>query len=85
MGDLAAREQAQLGLKKLEDAMVMLLARTPGGLSVDDIARELGLDTGLPHSRHNVIASAVLEVLVHTGRISWDEENGVWRDNPQMG
>ena len=63
----------------------MLLARAPDGLAIDDIARDLGLSAGLPPNRHNALASAVLEVLVHTGRILWDEDNGVWRDNPEMG
>lgn len=85
MADLDAEEQAQLGLKKIEDAVVMLLAREPGGLAIDDIATQLGLSAGLPPSRHNALASAILEVLVHTGRILWDQERGVWRDNPEKG
>lgn len=85
MSGLDAREQAQLGLKKIEDAVVMLLSRAPDGLAIDDIARDLGLSEGLPPNRRNALASAVLEVLVHTGRILWDEAGGVWRDNPEMG
>ena len=85
MADLDAQEQAQLGLKKIEDAVVMLLSREPDGLSTEAIARDLGLNAGLPPGRQNAMASAVLELLLHSGRVLRDGRQGVWLDNPEKG
>jgi hypothetical protein len=43
MSDLQFQEQAQLGLKYIEDAVVDLLTRHPRGLSGQDIGVSLGL------------------------------------------
>ena len=82
MNDLDHREQAQLGLKYIEDAVVNLLTRHPKGLSSAAIADMLGLRTDLspPHGQRIVVG--ILEMLVHSGRILEDKVNGTYLDNP---
>ncbi len=82
MNDLNQREQAQLGLKYIEDAVVNLLERHPKGLSPASIAEVLGLDSELEPAHRNAIASGILELLVRSGRIFWDEAKGNYVDNP---
>lgn len=84
-GDLDAQEMAQLGLKKIEDAIVSLLSRRAQGLSSDAIAGALGLGAGLPPDKRGSIAAAVLDLLVQSGRILWDERRRVYLDNPEKG
>jgi len=85
MDDFDAREMAQLGLKKIEDAIVGLLTRHPDGLAADVIAGELGLEADSPDGAHDLIARAVLDMLVRAGRIRWDAGRGVYVDNPEKG
>lgn len=85
MDDFDAQEMAQLGLKKIEDAIVGLLTRHPEGLATDAIVGELGLGSGLPAGKRNLIATAVLELLTHAGRIVWDGGRKVYLDNPDKG
>ena len=82
MHDLDHREQAQLGLKYIEDAVVNLLTRHPKGLSGAAIADVLGLMMNLRPAHGQRIASGILEMLVHSGRILEDEVNGTYLDNP---
>jgi hypothetical protein len=81
--DLDAQEMAQLGLKKIEDAIVSLLSRRAEGLNTEAIADELGLGAGLPPDKRGSIASAVLGLLVQSGRVLWDEQRRVYLDNPE--
>lgn len=85
MDDFDAQELAQLGLKKIEDAVVGLLTRHRDGLATDAIASELGLGADLPPEKRNLIATAILDLLVHSGRILWDSRRSVYVDNPEMG
>lgn len=85
MDDFDAHELAQLGLKKIEDAIVGLLTRHRDGLATDAIVSELGLGSDLPADRRNLIATAVLDLLVYSGRILWDGGRGVYVDNPEKG
>jgi hypothetical protein len=82
MTDLNQREQAQLGLQYIEDAVVNLLVRHPEGLKQGQIADVLGLSTDLSAAHREMIAGGVLELLVGSGRILWDGARGAYIDNP---
>jgi hypothetical protein len=82
MNDLDHREQAQLGLKYIEDSVVNLLTRHPKGLSSSAIAEVLGLSSDLEPKHRDMIASGILELLVRSGRILRDEANHTYVDNP---
>ena len=82
MNDLDHREQAQLGLKHIEDSVVNLLTRHPEGLSTAAIADVLGLSSDLQPRHRDMIASGILELLVRSGRILWDEASHAYVDNP---
>ena len=84
MSDLDSRELAQLGLKHIQDAIVALLSRHVDGMAVDEIADVLGLGTGPDDQRRDMIAAGILELLVGSGRIRFDEQAGRYRDNPDM-
>ena len=82
MSDLDFQEQAQLGLKYIEDAVVNLLTRHPQGLSAPDIATSLGLGAELEPGHRDRLVGAVLELLVGSGRILRDTKAQVFIDNP---
>jgi len=82
MNDLDFQEQAQLGLKYIEDAVVNLLTRHPVGLTEAAIAKALGLAAGLEPSHRNRLVASILELVVGSGRILWDEDAQVFKDNP---
>ncbi|MDF2980591.1 MAG: hypothetical protein K0Q69_363 [Devosia sp.] len=82
MNDLDHREQAQLGLKYIEDSVVNLLTRHPKGLSSSAIAEVLGLSADLEPKHRDMIASGILELLVRSGRILWDQASHTYVDNP---
>jgi hypothetical protein len=84
MSELDNRELAQLGLKHIEDAVVALLSRHSEGMGLVEIADTLGLRTDLGEERRNMIAAGVLELLVKSGRIVWDDGAKRYRDNPDM-
>lgn len=84
MNDLPSRELAQLGLKQIEDAIVALLSRHGEGLPLGEIAEALGLRTDLDAKRRDMIAAGILELLVKSGRIVWDDRAKRYRDNPDM-
>jgi len=84
MSSLDDRELAQLGLKYIEDSIVDVLTRHPGGMATDQIADVLGLSAGLEPERRMMIAAGILELLARSGRILWDEQDGVYKDNPEM-
>jgi hypothetical protein len=85
MNDLDHREQAQLGLKYIEDSVVNLLTRHPKGLSTPAIAEVLGLSSELEPKHRDMIASGILELLVRSGRILWNETSHTYIDNPDRG
>lgn len=82
MSDLDFEEQAQLGLKHIEDAVVNLLTRHPDGLTASDIAGSLGLGAELDSGRRETLVSAILELLAASGRILRDPDGSVFKDNP---
>lgn len=82
MNDLDHREQAQLGLKYIEDSVVNLLTRHTNGLSSSAIAEVLGLSSDLEPKHREMITSGILELLVRSGRILWDDGNHTYVDNP---
>lgn len=82
MNDLDHREQAQLGLKYIEDSVVNLLTRHPRGLSLSSIGEALGLGAELDPAHRDMIAAGILELLTRSGRILWDEASQIYVDNP---
>lgn len=83
MSNLDQRERAQLGLQYIEDSVVSLLTRHPKGMLANEIADVLGLSAELDPGRRNMIAAGILELLVRSGRIQWDETSGHHVDNPE--
>lgn len=83
MSDLVAQERAQLGLKHIQDAVVDLLSRHAEGMSEADVTERLGLGEGLSRSNRHMLATAVLTLLLESGRVLWDPDAGVYRDNPE--
>lgn len=82
MSDLDFQEQAQLGLKYIEDSVVNLLTRHPKGLSAPQIATSLGLGTELEPSHRDRLVGTILELLVGSGRILSDADGQIFLDNP---
>lgn len=82
MNDLDFQEQAQLGLKYIEDAVVNLLTRHANGLTDSAIAEALGLGVGLTSVQRLRFTTAILELLVSSGRILRDGESNLFKDNP---
>jgi hypothetical protein len=83
MSNLDQREQAQLGLQYIEDAVVALLTRHPDGMPSAVVADTLGLSTDLNPAHRDMIAEGILGLLSRNGRILWDEQKKVYVDNPQ--
>ncbi len=82
MHDMDHREYAQLGLQHIEDAVVSLLTEHESGMPPSAVAEALGLEAGGDPRHRDLIAAGILELLVLNGRILWDEERGVYVDNP---
>ncbi len=82
MRDLESAEQAQLGLKYIEDAVVNLLTKHQDGMTVAQVADSLGLRTDLDPAHRDMIAAGVLELLIRTGRITWNDAKKRYVDNP---
>ena len=82
MNDLDHREQAQLGLKYIEDSVVNLLTRHPKGLSLSSIGEALGLGAEREPKHRDMITAGILELLTRSGRIIWDEASRSYLDNP---
>jgi len=82
VSDLDFQEQAQLGLKYIEDAVVNLLTRHPKGLSAAQIAISLGLGAELEPSHRDRLVGTILELLVGSGRILSDGAGQIFIDNP---
>ncbi len=82
MSDLDFEEQAQLGLKYIEDAVVNLLTRHPAGLTASHIAASLGLGAELDPAHRERLVGAILELLAASGRILRDPDDAVFKDNP---
>jgi hypothetical protein len=82
MRDLMSRELAQQGLQFVEDAVVNLLTRHPEGMTTERIADVLGLRGDLEPEHRDLIVAGILELLVKSGRILWDEQAQIYKDNP---
>ena len=84
MRDLKSRELAQQGLQYVEDAVVSLLANHPEGMGTSRIADALGLRDDLDPKHQDLIVAGILELLVKSGRLIWDEGAQIYRDNPDL-
>lgn len=82
MSNLEQREQAQLGLQYIEDAIVALLTRHPDGMPSSVVADTLGLSTELDPGHRDMIALGILGLLSRSERILWDDQRKVYVDNP---
>lgn len=82
MRDIDHRENAQLGLQHIEDAIVSLLTQHETGMPPSAVADALGLEAGIDPEHRDLIAAGILELLVRNGRILWDETRSVYVDNP---
>jgi hypothetical protein len=82
MRDLKSRELAQQGLQYVEDAVVGLLTSHPEGMTTARIADALGLGSDLEPDHRDLIVAGILELLVKSGRIHWDKDAQIYRDNP---
>lgn len=82
MRDAVIRERAQLGLQYIEDAVVSLLTDHPAGLTPARVAELLELGAGLSPERQAAMARALLDILVHAGRILRPGGGEVYLDNP---
>lgn len=82
MRDIDHREQAQLGLKFIEDSVVNLLTRHTDGMRSAAIGEVLGLRADLDPDHRDTIVSGILELLVRSGRILRDA-SGNYVDNPE--
>lgn len=82
MHDIDHKEQAQLGLQYIEDAIVALLTRHEAGMPPAAVAEALGLGAGIDPGQRDLIAAGILGLLVQNGRILWDEDRRVYVDNP---
>ena len=67
--DIVARELAQEGLSKIEDAIVRLLSRNPQGLRNPEIAGALNLRSDFRGNQKNYITYSVLGGLIAQGRV----------------
>lgn len=83
MRELHSRELAQRGLQYIEDAIVGLLTRHSGGMPKEEIAEALGLRTDLAQEHRDLVIAGILELLVKSGRIIWDEKEQIYKDNPE--
>ena len=68
--DIAARELAQEGLLKIEDAIVRLLSRNPQGLGNSEIAGALNLTSDFRGNQRNYITYSVLGGLIAQDRVN---------------
>jgi hypothetical protein len=82
MNDLDHREHAHLRLKYIEHSVVNVLTRHPKVLSSSALAVVLGLRAVLEPRHRDRIASGILDLLVRSGRIMWDEASHPYVDNP---
>ena len=73
--DAAARSLAQTGLRRIEDAILVLLHHNPQGLRNVQVADMLGLHSIVRGGQRNYLTYSVLGGLVEQGRISWDAES----------
>ena len=63
------REQAEAGLRQIEQAILGLLQQQPEGMTNAQIAKELGIETGAPGEHRNMLSWSVIGRLIRTGRI----------------
>jgi hypothetical protein len=68
------REQAQTGLKQIQDAIIALLERRPEGLRNAEIADALGLRSDFRGRQKDYLTYSVLGGLLHQGRVAWNPD-----------
>ena len=76
--DSTARQVAQDGLQRVEDAILELLHRNPQGLRNIQIANMLGLRSEARGGQKNYLTYSVLGRLLTQGRVVWDEKTKLY-------
>lgn len=62
-------QQAQRGRQQIEAAILRLLDKSAGGLTNAEIARELGLETGMKTGQKNYLTWSILKEMAQGGTI----------------
>jgi hypothetical protein len=68
------REQAQVGLKQIQDAIMALLKRRPEGLRNAEIAEALGLRSDFLGRQKDYLTYSVLGGLLRQGRVARNQD-----------
>ena len=76
--DSTARQVAQDGSQRVEDAILELLHRNPQGLRNIQIANMLGLRSEARGGQKNYLTYSVLGRLLSQSRVLWDEETKLY-------
>ena len=72
--DLHTRQMALAGLRKIEDAILILLSRNPQGLRNSEIADALSLRSDFQGSQRNYLTYSVLGGLLAQDKVARDPE-----------
>jgi hypothetical protein len=67
-------EQAQAGLKQMQEAIVALLRRQPDGLRNAEIAEALSLRSDFRGRQKDYLTYSILGGLMRQGRVAWNQE-----------
>ncbi len=76
--DRAARDMAQVGLRLIEDAIMVLLSAHPEGLRNSEVAELLDLRSGFRGRQKDYLTYSVLGGLLAQGRVAWDAETKIF-------
>ena len=76
--DSTARQLAQDGLQRVENAVLELLHRNPQGLRNIQVTNNLGLGSGVRGGHRNYLTYSVLGRLLAQGKVAWDEETKLY-------
>jgi hypothetical protein len=68
------RNEAQAGLKQIQEAIVALLRREPDGLRNAEIAEALNLRSDFRGRQKDYLTYSVLGGLIDQGRVAWNQE-----------
>ena len=75
---MGSPEQAQQGLRQIEDAILRLLDGHPQGLRNAQIADLLGLRSDFRGRQKNYLTYSVLGGLLARGEVDWNQESKIF-------